>query len=193
MARILHRVFSSFSRKSVAGLAAILLLSSFAGTGFAQTTGAGTISGTVTDPRGAVIPGATVTIHNTGTGIDKVVPTNDVGLYSAPFVQPGSYEITASKQGFARVVRKDLTLQVGQTLTIDLSLPLQTTTETVTVTGESSLVDTDKTEMSQVVSQTQKEYLPIAGRRWEGFALMTPNVTTDGGLVSYRGISGLYN
>jgi hypothetical protein len=54
----------------------------------------------------SVIPGATLTIHNTGTGIDKVVPTNDVGLYSAPFVQPGSYEITASKQGFARVSSK---------------------------------------------------------------------------------------
>ena len=56
-------------------------------------------------------------------------------------------------------------------------------------------MDTEKTEMSQVVSQSQKENLPIAGRRWEGFALLTPNVTTDGGtgLVSYRGISGLYN
>ena len=61
--------------------------------------------------------------------------------------------------------------------------------------GQADVVDSEKTEMSQVISQTQKENLPIAGRRWEGFALLTPNVTTDGGtgLVSYRGISGLYN
>src|SRR5690348_110412 len=65
----------------------------------------------------------------------------------------------------------------------------------MTVDAAAAIVDTEKTEMSQVVSQTQKENLPIAGRRWEGFALLTPNVTTDGGtgLVSYRGISGLYN
>ena len=102
----------------------ILLLSTFASTVLAQTTGSGTISGNVTDPRGAMIPGANVTIHNTGTGIEKVVPTNDVGLYSAPFIQPGSYQVTVTKQGFARVVRKDLSLQVGQTLTYEkASLP----------------------------------------------------------------------
>jgi hypothetical protein len=86
-------------------------------------------------------------------------------------------------------------VQVGQVVTVNFALSVQTTTEAVTVSGDASLVDTEKTEMSQVVSQTQKENLPIAGRRWEGFALMTPNVTTDGGtgLVSYRGISGLYN
>ena len=113
----------------------------------------------------------------------------------AQFLQPGAYEITVTKAGFAKTVRTGLTLQVGQTLTLNLAMAVQTTNETVTVAGEAAIVDTEKTEMSQVVSQTQKENLPIAGRRWEGFALLTPNVTTDGGtgLVSYRGISGLYN
>ena len=100
-----------------------------------------------------------------------------------------------TKAGFAKTVRTRLTLQVGQKLTVNLALPVQSTNEAVTVAGDAAIVDTEKTEMSQVVSQTQKENLPIAGRRWEGFALLTPNVTTDGGtgLVSYRGISGLYN
>ena len=63
------------------------------------------------------------------------------------------------------------------------------------MTGKPAVVDTEKTEVSQVVSQAAVENLPIAGRRWESFVLLTPNVTTDGGtgLVSYRGISGLYN
>ncbi len=173
----------------------MLLLASLASTSLAQNSGSGTISGTLTDPKGGVIPGATVVVRNTDTGIDRTVETNEFGLYSAPFLQPGHYQITATKTGFSTVVRKDLTLQVGQQLTIDLAPPLQSTTETVTVTGAASVVDSEKTEMSQVISQTQKENLPIAGRRWEGFALLTPNATTDGGsgLISYRGISGLYN
>src|ERR1044071_3120919 len=161
----------------------------------AQTTGAGTITGTISDPSGAVVPAASVSVRNTDTQVDRVLSSNEAGIFVAKFLQPGPYEITVTKQGFTKTVRKDLTLQVGQSLTVNLTLPVQAANETVTVTGESPVVDTEKTEMSQVVSQTQKDNLPIAGRRWEGFALLTPNVTTDGGtgLVAYRGISGLYN
>ena len=72
---------------------------------------------------------------------------------------------------------------------------MQTTQAEVTVTGEAPVVDPEKTEVSQVVSEGLVDNLPIAGRRWDSFVLLTPNVTTDGssGLVSYRGISGLYN
>lgn len=173
----------------------ILVLALFISVGVAQNTGAGTINGTLTDPAGGAVPSASVVVRNIGTGTQRALTTNEAGIYVAPFMQPGDYEITASKAGFGTIVRTDLNLQVGQTLTIDIALPLQTTTETVTVTGVPSVVDTDKTDLSQVVSQTQKDNLPSAGRRWENFALMTPNVTTDGGtgLVSYRGISGLYN
>jgi hypothetical protein len=161
----------------------------------AQTTGAGNISGTVTDPTGGVVPGATVLVKNTSTGTELPLATNEAGIYVAPFLPPAGYEITINKAGFAKMVRTELTLQVGQSLTVNFQLSVQTTSEAVTVNSVASLVDPDKTEMSQVVSQVQKENLPIAGRRWEGFALLTPNVTTDGGsgLVSYRGISGLYN
>src|SRR5262245_11046273 len=80
---------------------------------FAQTTGAGTISGTVRDPKDAVIPGTAITIHNTQTGIDRSISTNEVGVYSAPFLPPGQYEVTAVKPGFATLVRKNVSLQVG--------------------------------------------------------------------------------
>lgn len=162
---------------------------------FAQTTGAGTMTGTITDPSGGAIPGATVAIKNTATGVERVLTTNESGIFVAQFLQPGSYQLTITKEGFTKLVRKDLSLQVGQILTADLAMSIQSTAETVTVEGQGDVVDSEKTEMSQVISQTQKDNLPIAGRRWEGFALLTPNVTTDGGtgLVSYRGISGLYN
>jgi len=162
---------------------------------FGQTSGAGTITGTITDPSGGVVPAASVAVKNTATDAERTLSTNEAGIFVAQFLQPGSYQITVSKPGFTKVVRTGLTLQVGQTLAVNLPMQVQSTSEVLTVTGDSAIVDTEKTEMSQVVSQTQKENLPIAGRRWEGFALLTPNVTTDGGtgLVSYRGLSGLYN
>jgi Carboxypeptidase regulatory-like domain/TonB dependent receptor len=173
----------------------ILTVALFATTAFAQNSGAGTITGTLTDPGGSVVPGATVAVRNANTAATVSLTTNGAGIYVAPFLPPGMYEITASKTGFGTILRKDLTLQVGQTLTADLALPLQTTTETVTVTGEQSIVDMQKTDVSQVVSAGFVANLPIDGRRWENFVLLTPNATTDGdsGLISYRGISGLYN
>ena len=173
----------------------LLFALAIAGTAWGQATGSGTITGSVHDPKQGAVPEAGITIHNTDTGIDRAVRTNELGLYTAPFLPPGNYDLTVNMVGFSKLVRKDVTLQVGQTLTLDLALSIQATSETVTVTGEVPVVDTEKTEMSQVVSQTQKDNLPLAGRRWESFALLTPNITTDGGtgLVSYRGISGLYN
>jgi hypothetical protein len=174
------------------GVAAIVL---FCSALVAQNFGAGTITGTVTDPNGGAVPGAAVAVHNTNTGATLSLVTNGAGLYVAPFMQPGSYEITANKAGFGKILRQNLVLQVGQTLTVDVPLPLASTTETVTVTGETSVVDTQKTDMSEVIDLTQQQNLPLAGRRWESFALLGANVTNDGstGLVSYRGISGLYN
>ena len=121
--------------------------------------------------------------------------TNEAGIYVAPFLRPGTYEITASKAGFTKTVRKGIALQVGRSLTIDFALTVQSSTETVTVSAETPILDTEKTEVSQVVSENAVKNLPINGRRWDAFVLLTPNVTTDGGtgLVSYRGISGLYN
>jgi hypothetical protein len=162
---------------------------------FGQTAGAGTITGTLTDQQNAVVPDASVTVHNTDTGIDRATSTNGSGIYVAPFLPPGHYEVTASKTGFAKLIRKDLTLDVGQIMTIDFHMPVRTTQETVTVSAENPLVDTEKTEVSQLISTAQVENLPLAGRSWERFALLSPGATTDGGtgLISYRGISALYN
>jgi len=164
-------------------------------TALCQLAGSATINGTVTDPSGSVVPGAAVAIRNTDTGIERKTETSDAGIYNAAFLQPGHYQVEVSKAGFTSVLRKDLLLQVGQTLSIDLNLSVQSTQAEVTITAESPVVDPEKTEVSQVVSQAAVNNLPISGRRWDSFVLLTPNVTTDGtsGLVSYRGISGLYN
>src|ERR1019366_452358 len=162
---------------------------------FSQGAGSGTITGSITDATGAVVPAANVSIRNTDTGIERKTQTSDAGVYTAAFVPPGHYSLEAGKPGFASVLHKDLLLQVGQTLAINVALSVQATQQEVTVTGAAPVVDTEKTEVSQVISEDAVSNLPIAGRRWDSFVLLTPNVTTDGssGLVSYRGISGLYN
>ncbi len=183
------------STRTVVVLAlAVIIGSTFSNRALAQSA-AGTITGTVTDQSGASVPEASVVIHNADTGVDRTETSNGAGVYTAAFLQPGHYELTITKAGFAKMVRKDLPLQVGQTLTIDFKLPVQTSQQTVEVTAEAPLVDTEKTEQSQVVSASSVSNLPIAGRRWDSFVMLTPNVTNDGtsGLVSYRGISGLYN
>lgn len=189
----INRGFSFTRPLLLAAFAAGVLVAALAVPADAQTAAAGAITGTLRDASGAVLPEATVVVHNAGTGLDTSVTSNAAGVYIAPFLQPGQYEVSASKTGFAKVTHKNLVLQVGQTLEIDLQLPVQTTQTEVLVTAEAPVVDTEKTEQSQVVDQNLVQNLPIVGRRWDNFVLLTPGVTTDGALVSYRGISGLYN
>ncbi len=162
---------------------------------FAQTSGAGTITGTLSDGSQAVIPGATVIVTNTDTGIVHTYTTNSAGLYVAPFLQPGHYKVTAEATTFGRVEATNLILLVGQTLTIDLTMTVQSTATTVEVSSETPILDVEKTEVSQVVDQQIIQNLPVNGRNWSDFVLLTPNVVPDGGsgLVSFHGISGLYN
>src|ERR1700723_1228777 len=106
-----HEVYLS-SRFAVA----ISLLAFSAACVLAQTAGSGEISGTVTDPAGAVVPGATVVVHNTDTSADRSLTTNEAGIYSATFLQPGHYEVSASKPGFSKVQHTDILLEVGRSL-----------------------------------------------------------------------------
>jgi hypothetical protein len=173
----------------------LLTLSASSIVAFAQG-GTGTISGTVTDPKGLAVPSAKVLILNTDTGIARpALETTDSGIYTAPYLQPGHYQVAIRKDGFETYIRKDLVLQVGQTFSIDAQLAVGTPVSEITVTEEAPLIEPERTETSQTVSQTQVQGLPIATRRWESFVLLTPGVTTDGtgGLTSFRGISSLYN
>ena len=176
-------------------LATFLLLGALATTTFAQG-GVGTITGTVTDPKGLTVSGAKIVIKNADTGIERPpLETSDSGIYSATFLQPGHYEVSIVKDGFSPVVRKDLVLQVGQTLTVDIELTVGTSSAEITVTGEAPIIEPDRTELSQTVSEGLAEGLPLNGRRWQAFVFLTPGVTTDGtsGLASFHGISSLYN
>ncbi len=175
--------------------AAALLAVSATRPASAQTSGVGNITGTVTDSSGATVTNATVIVLDTDTGISRNLTTDSDGHYSATFLQPGHYEIILGGGAFGKVDRKNLNLTVGQTLTIDAALSAGTVSSEVTVSSETPILDTEKTEVSQTVDQQLISNLPVNGRNWSNFVLLTPNVVPDGGsgLVSFRGISGLYN
>jgi hypothetical protein len=161
----------------------------------AQTSGAGSINGTVTDTAQAAIPGASVTVINTDTGITHDYTTNSTGLYTAPFLLPGHYKVNATAPNFGKVEISNIALIVGQTLTVDLTLKVSTSSTTVEVQATPEMLDIQKTEVSQTMDQQMVQNLPVNARNWSSFVLLTPAVTQDGssGLISFHGISGLYN
>src|SRR6266851_5082306 len=140
-------------RFGVFSFVVFLLLSGFCASAFAQG-GTGTLTGTITDPKGLSVPDAKIVILNTDTGIERSLSTTDAGVYTATFLQPGRYQVTISKEGFQTYVRKDLLLQVGQTLSIDVGLTVGTSVSEITVTGEAPLIEPERTEVSQTVSET---------------------------------------
>jgi hypothetical protein len=168
-----------------------LLLTAYALNIFAQA-GIGAISGTVRDASGAVVPGAKVTVANESKGIRREMETNDAGLFSAPALVPSAgYSINVSKPGFTGYSSKDINLNVGQIIDVAVTLSLATAATTVEVTAAPTLIESDKSGVTDVVDQERIDDLPINGRRADTFALLTPGVVRDGtfGLVTFHGIS----
>src|SRR4029450_4247727 len=156
--------------------AAVFAVVSLSGVAFAQTAATGNIEGVVTDTTGAVLPGVTVVVKNMGTNVTRELVTDDAGRYRANALQPGVYEVTATLGGFQSATFGNLQVPVGQTLAADIRMRAAGITETVTVEAESPLIDTRRTDVSNVVGETAISNLPINGRRWENFVLLGPGV-----------------
>lgn len=175
--------------------AATLAVSAVSSLAFAQNAALGNISGVVRDTAGAVVPNASVTVIRTDTGAKRDLTTDNEGHFTATFLQPGTYEVMISGAGFGHVDQRNVEVTVGTTSTVDAALPAASVSTDVVVTTDQVLVDADKFDQSQVVSEQLVNNLPVNGRRFDNFVLLTPNVAPDGtsGLLSFRGISGLYN
>jgi len=145
----------------------------------AQMVGA-TISGTVVDATGAVVPNVKIVIKNTSTGSVANAATNGVGVFNAPNLPPGTYEFTASATGFSSLVRDRVTLTVGQELVLNLTLQVGNTTQQIEVSTEAPTVDLANATVGGVVTQTTVEALPLNGRSWSDLAILAPGVHTVG-------------
>jgi hypothetical protein len=158
-------------------LACALFLSLSATCSMAQVSG-GTVQGIVSDPTGAVIPGAKVNITNIATGVTRTVTSDQQGLYSAPNLIPGQYRVKSSIKGFATVESKPASLNVGGQLIVNLVTHVGSTSETVQVTGAIPNIETTSSTVSGLVNGSKVRELPLNARDWTQLAALEPGVST---------------
>jgi hypothetical protein len=137
----------------------------------------GTISGTVNDKSGGVLPGAKVTVLNEETGIARNLETNQQGSYSAPGLNVGQYRVTATKDGFQTEIRTGIVLTVAREAVVDFGLNVGAVTEHVEVTGGAPLIETTTASLGSLVDSRSIHSLPLNGRSWDQLALIQPGVT----------------
>ncbi len=140
----------------------------------------GSIVGTVTDPQGAVIPDATVVVTNVGTNVSIRRTTNASGYYEALLLLPGSYSVSVEAPGFRRAVRSGLTLALGEQVRVDFRLELGPVTETVTVTGEASMLDMSTVSTGRVMTNKDIMDLPVLANNTIMLTRYAPGVQVPG-------------
>ncbi len=137
----------------------------------------GTITGTITDPQGSAVPHAKVTITEDATGFSYTVQTNDTGDYARPALKPGIYSVTAEAQGFRRVAQSNITVTGGDRVGISLALVIGDTTQSVQVTAEGPILQTESTALGATLNAQKLSEIPLGGQRTFSFlARLSPGV-----------------
>ena len=172
-----------------------LLVLVFCAIAFAQSTTTGSIGGVVTNPAKEVVPGAAVTVKNIGTNKEDTATTDDTGRFKVANLQPGAYSVTINSSGFSPTTQDNVVVEIGRETTLEVALAVGPVTGTVDVSAEAPVINTTQQDFSTNINQTSINELPVNGRRWSNFAILTPSAVPDGnfGLISFRGISGLLN
>jgi hypothetical protein len=170
-------------------MACLLFVTALGPTASAQTTA--TVSGTIRDQSGGVLPGVTVTVTNTSTNLVRSNVTGVEGRYAIPSLPPGRYELRAELTGFKPHVQRDLDLTVGESLVLNLALQVGTAEE-VTVVARTPVINTATSELSYLVGSDTIEQLPLNGRNYTDLAFLQPGVLSyphrDGGSVVAHGV-----
>lgn len=157
--------------------------------------GSGRIEGTVLDSSGATVLGAGVTAQNDSTGVSTTQTSDTNGHFLFPYLSPGTYHLTIEKAGFKTTKLGNVIVEVGTTVSLRPQLAVGSVDMKVEVSADAPLVDTTRSSVSSVIGQSSIENLPLNGRDFTDFVLLTPGATTDGefGMVSFNGISGNFN
>ena len=133
--------------------------------------------GTVVDASGQLVPGAQVTVREVNRNTTTALITDAAGVYTAPFLVPGTYEVSVELQGFKSWIRRAIVLQVNDRLRIDASSEVGTVTESTTVQAESPLVRTDSSEVGTVIEEIAIKELPLNGRNFATLVYLAPGIT----------------
>jgi Carboxypeptidase regulatory-like domain/TonB dependent receptor len=166
-------------RLAVWAILGIMILSGLAKSAFSQGgASAAQLNGAVRDASGGSVAKASLTLRDVSTNRTYTAVSNDSGLYVIPNLPPGSYELTTEATGFAKSTQTGIVLSVGQVATIDVNVSVAQSAEKVMVTTETPPVEPTRTEISQVIDTKQIQNLPISGRLFTDFALLTPGVAT---------------
>lgn len=159
----------------------VFLISAGAGVCLSQSVNSGDIRGTVTDASGAVIPNATISVLNVDTGVSKDFVTNHDGLYDTSSIVTGNYQLNFSAPGFQTLVRGPITIQVGF-ITVNAQLQVGSTSQSVTVTSDVPLLETDTPQQSTTLDANSMAQLPQVTQDWENFMILLPGASgTVGG------------
>jgi hypothetical protein len=153
--------------------------------------GTSTITGRVSDPTGAVMPGALISVVHTGTNFKFTTVTNDEGLYRVLSLNPGMYRITAEAPGFKRSVRDEVELRTADTLPVDFMLQVGSVTDSVEVTGAATLLETETSATGTLVSGEVLYDMPLYQRYVNSTMNLVPGMTSGG--YAYGGDLGAYH
>ena len=145
------------------------------------------VNGTALDSSQAVLPGVTITLTEETTGLSRTVVSNEAGRWVLPAVTPGRYTIKAELGGFQTQNRSGVVVNVGQAITINLTLPVGTLSDQVTVTGEAPLVEVTKSEVGTNITGENIEALPTAGRQQYALLQLVPGLTPTLAAGSFEG------
>ncbi len=142
-----------------------------------ETTG--TITGTVTDAQDALVPDAVLTLSNLEQGASRNATSNRQGIYEFKFLEPGRYQVTASRTGFRQFAKTDLDLTVGQTMRVDFALKLGDVSQSISVSDvRSQMLNTESSEVSHVINSTEVADLPLNGRNFDDLIPLMAGATT---------------
>ncbi|MBI3949273.1 MAG: TonB-dependent receptor, partial [Acidobacteria bacterium] len=175
----------SLIRSGVSCMAVLLCLLLGGSIGQAQNI-TGTITGTVTDPNGEVLPEVQVTIQNVKTGLSRTISTNAEGNYNAPLLPVGSYTISAERQGFKKKVLTGLVLQVDQTARVNITLEVGGIAEEITITESAPLTDTVTSQVGEVIDNRRVQELPLNGRQFLQLAFLNSGASSTTGSFDSR-------
>jgi hypothetical protein len=156
---------------------------------YAQTTG--TVSGTVTDPTGAVVSGANVTLKNNATGEERSTSANDKGSFTFATVQPGIYTVTVEGKGFKKSLAADVSVQVSKETSLAIALEIGGANEVVTVTDTQEVINSSTPSLTNVINTKQVENLPLAARNPLDLAALQAGIAVTGTGTRTSSIGGL--